>query len=90
VRRIGAISAGSGCQIAYLGGSPEQPVGAAARAVAGAPVLTVTDVPGSDPVAIRFVIKANRVRFEIDQRVASVAGLNVSSKLLNLAVEVMR
>ena len=91
VRRINVITPESGCHIAYLGGSAEQSVGAAARAVAGAAVLTVTDDRGQgDPVAIAFVIRANRVRFRIDQHAAAASGLTISSKLLNLAVEVVR
>lgn len=91
VKRIDAIGAGSGCHIAFLGGSAEQSVAAAARAVAGAPVLTVADDGSPDErVAVQFAIRANRVRFRIDQRVAAAAGLNVSSKLLNLAMEVVR
>jgi hypothetical protein len=91
VRRLAVVSPASGCHIAYLGGSPEQSTAEAARALAGAPVLTVTDeaVRGARGV-VHFVIAANRVRFRIDQRTASAGGLTISSKLLNLAVEVVR
>lgn len=87
VRRMAALGAASDCHIAYLGGSAAQP--AAARAGARAGVLTVAEGP-VDGVAVQFVIRANRVRFRIDQRAAGAAGLDVSSKLLNLAVEVVR
>ncbi len=57
----------------------------------GAPILTVTDSsmrgPGSKGV-IDFVIKDNRVRFDIDDQAAAKNGLNISSKLLSLAVAV--
>lgn len=89
VRRMAVLGPAPGCHIAYLGGSPAQPAAAAARAGARAGVLTVADGP-VDGVAVQFVIRANRVRFRIDQRAASAAGLDVSSKLLNLAVEVVR
>jgi hypothetical protein len=89
VRRLGTLGAASGCHIAYLGGSPTQSAAAAARAGARAGVLTVSDGP-VEGAAVQFVIRANRVRFRIDQRAAAAAGLNVSSKLLNLAVEVVR
>jgi hypothetical protein len=53
----------------------------------GAPVLTVGEGPQSG-AAIQFVIRANRVRFRIAPKVASACGISISSKLLNLAVEV--
>jgi hypothetical protein len=91
VRRLPAVSATSGCHIAYLGGSPEQSVPEAARALAQAPVLTVTDGPRPEAAgAIQFVVMANRVRFKIDLRAAAQGGVSISSKLLNLAVEVVR
>lgn len=90
VRRLEVIGPGSGCHIAYLGGSPEQSPAAAARAVANAPVLTVGEEPAADGAAIQFVLRGARVRFRIDLRAAAHAGLGVSSKLLNIAVEVAR
>jgi len=53
-------------------------------------VLTITDGV-ADPAArgmINFVIVDNRVRFEIDAGGARRAGLDISSKLLSLAVSV--
>jgi hypothetical protein len=91
VRRLPTISPASGCHIAYLGGSPEQSAPEAARALAQAPVLTVTDGPRPEAQAtIQFVVVANRVRFKIDLRAAAQGGVSISSKLLNLAVEVAR
>lgn len=89
VRRLATLGPSSGCHIAYLGGSPAQPPPAGARAATRAGVLTVADGP-VEGAAVQFVIRANRVRFRIDQRATSAAGLAVSSKLLNLAVEVVR
>lgn len=91
VRRLAAVTPGSGCHIAYLGGSSEQSVSEASRMLADAPVLTVTDNPRADGAgAIQFTVRSNRVRFRIDLRAASRSGLSISSKLLNLAVEVVR
>jgi hypothetical protein len=89
VRRLPVVGPSSGCHIAYLGGSPEQSIAAGARALAGAHVLTVSDAafPG---VMVQFVLRANRVRFRIDARAAEASGLRISSKLLHLAVEVVR
>lgn len=89
VRRFGTAQAGEPCNIAFLGGSREQSVEAAAAALAGSPVLTVSEGPAAGS-AIQFLVIDNRVRFVIDQRVADAAGLSISSKLLNLAVAVNR
>ncbi len=88
-RRVEKLERGSGCHIAYLGGSAVQTV-AQALAEAGGPVLTVTDGgrPGSGRGVIHFVVKDNRVRFHIDDAAAAKAGLNISSKLLSLALSV--
>lgn len=90
IRRIDTVSPVSGCHIAYLGGSESQSPSAGARALAGSPVLTVAEGSEGARAAIQFVLRANRVRFRADQRVASAAGLSISSKLLSLAVEVER
>jgi hypothetical protein len=90
VRRMDAVSADSGCQILYAGGSRRQSVIDALRTVRGAPVLTVTD--GERPPAgrgvIHFVLKDGRVRFDIDDQAASENGLSISAKLLSLALSV--
>lgn len=91
VRRLPSVSPASGCHIAYLGGSSEQSTSEAARALARAPVLTVTDGARPEaPSAIQFVVVSNRVRFKIDLRAAAQSGVSISSKLLNLAIEVAR
>lgn len=89
VRRLESVSPLSGCHIAFLGGSARQSVAEATKILARTPVLTVTDgAPPGARGAINFVVRANRVRFQIDQRAALQGGLSISSKLLNLAVEV--
>ncbi|HEY3697312.1 YfiR family protein [Phenylobacterium sp.] len=91
VRRVGVATGAAGCHIAFVGGSSEHPAAAALKALAGAPVLTVTDGPVNEGRgAIHFIVTANRVRFIIDLRAAAAGGLTVSSKLLNLAAEVDR
>ncbi len=91
VHRLTKVEAGASCQILYVGGGKGQSTTEALAAVRGAPVLTVTDASlrgnGAKGV-IDFVIKDNRVRFEIDDQAAARNGLNISSKLLSLAVAV--
>jgi hypothetical protein len=86
IRRDVPTSEPHGCHILYLGSNAgELPEGAAAQGV-----LTVTDgVRGPTAKGIvHFVLSANRIRFEIDERAASERGLSISSKLLSLAVSV--
>jgi hypothetical protein len=88
-RRLETIGAGSGCHIAYIGGSRAQPVAEGLAALAGSPVLTVTDQSmGSARGAVHFVIKDDRVRFHIDDAEAAGHGVNISSKLMRLALSV--
>jgi len=89
VRRLARVERSSGCHIAYLGGSPVQPVTAALAAIAGAPMLTVTDARvGRDRGMLHFELRDGRVRFHIDDAAAARAQLGVSSKLLSLALTV--
>jgi hypothetical protein len=91
VRRIARLDRGSGCHIAYLAGSAAQPPAAALSAVAGAPVLTVTDADRNGARGIvHFTRDRGRVRFAIDARSAADGRLAISSKLLALATSVAR
>ncbi len=88
VRRLARIEVGSGCQIAYVGGSGEQPAAQALTAVAGAPVLTVTDdARGAGARGIvHFVLSGGAVRFAIDPSQAAANHIGLSSKLLTLSI----
>lgn len=92
VSRLDRIDSGSGCQIAYVAGSAVQSRAEALEAARAAPILTVTDqAAGPGPRGIvHFVLVGGRVRFEIDQDLAKASGVTLSSKLLALAVRVMR
>jgi hypothetical protein len=89
VRRMETVQRNTGCQIAYLGGSPAQSVAEALKTLRGAPVLTVADGQGTGAM-IDFALRDQRVRFAIDDAAAADAGLNISSKLLSLAIEVQK
>lgn len=89
VRKIEEIGPGTGCDVAYLAGSPRQSVSAALAALRGAPVLTVTDARWSSARGmIHFEVVSNRVRFHIDDAQAAAGGLGISSKLLGIALSV--
>jgi hypothetical protein len=72
------------CRIVYWGDGDQRAV---AAAFAGKPVLTVSD-GGPRPGIVNFVTQAGHVRFEIDEDAARASGLDISSKLLSLAVRV--
>lgn len=88
VRRLTRVDASSGCHILYLGSSPSQTASDALRVVRGAPILTVADDNREAGAIIKFVIKDNRVRFDIDAAAAAVNHVAISSKLLGLATSV--
>lgn len=91
IRRMGAISADDGCNVAYIGRSGAQSASEALRTLRGEPVLTVTDErAGVDGGVVHFVVRGGRVRFELDVAAARANGLAISSKLLALAIAVRR
>lgn len=92
VRRLARIEARSGCHIVYLAGGPGQSCAQALEALAGEPVLTVTDEARGAPAKgiVHLLRQGGKVRFSIDAGQAEAHGVAISSKLLALAVEVRR
>lgn len=91
LRRLARAERQSGCHIMYMAGSAAQPVAAALEVVRGTPVLTFTDeARGGGRGIIHFVLRDDRVRFEIDEYAAAENGIVISSKVLSLAVSVRR
>lgn len=89
VRRVKALGRDSGCHILYLGAADAQRVAQTLDAARGTPVLTVTDGARAPAVGVvNFVLRDDRVRFEIDDEAAAQNQLALSSKLLKLAVRV--
>lgn len=76
------------CQVIYIAAKSD--LAPSLRAVSGRHVLTVTD--GVDETGahgiINFVLRDNRVRFNIDMRLAVANELGISSRLLSLALVV--
>ena len=88
VRHIAQPSAVGGCHMLYVAGLPADAIDAYLQSARGKPILTVTDSAGSRRTQgiINFVLRDNRVRFEIDLDVAAAQRVVVSSKLASLAV----
>jgi hypothetical protein len=94
VARYPAAQPNMACNIAYVAGSSAQSRADALKALRGEAVLTVTDqargpADGEQGI-VSFVLKNDRVRFDIDQREAASDHLALSGKLLSLALEVRR
>jgi hypothetical protein len=83
VHRYAAAAPGMECHLLFASATSSQSIAQIVKAVAGQPVLTVTDQPGG---MIRFVLQNGRVRFDVDAAAAQASGITISSKLLALAV----
>lgn len=89
VRRLQDGANAGACHVAFVAGTKQQPVGQLLAAIGRRPILTVTDASnGGQRGMIHFSIQSGRVRFFIDQGAAQQRGLNISSRLLALAVGV--
>ena len=90
VQALGSREAarGRGCQVLFLAGGART-ARAMLDAEGGEPVLTVGDRSnGTRGGVIDFVIRDGKVRFVIDRGLARRQGLELSSKLLDIAVGV--
>lgn len=85
VRRMDTALGIDVCQVAFVGGGR---AGSLIAAIGRKPILTVTDEGSAPGGIINFVIVAGRVRFSIDESLAAQRGLQISSRLLALAVGV--
>lgn len=91
VHRMTTIEPGVTCHVLFVGKSAAQSPNEMLLAVAGQPVLTVTDRSrGIGGGMIQFVLVGGRVRFAINMAAAQDSGIQISSKLLGLAVKVER
>jgi hypothetical protein len=82
VRTLAAGQSADNCQILYVASSPT--AAQTLDAVRNKPVLTITDAAAGHSI-IGFVVVQHHVRFDIDNSLATSAGLSISSKLLSLA-----
>lgn len=89
VRRVRTPAEAGGCHLAFVGGSGAQATGRALAGLGRSPVLTVTDAQaGGQRGVIHFATVSGRVRFFIDDVEAARRGLQISSRLMALAVGV--
>lgn len=89
VRRLSSPARIQGCDMLFIGPAVANGSSAVLAAGANEPVLTITaEEPEGRKGIINFVVKDDRLRFEIDDAEAARHGLRISSKLLSLAVSV--
>jgi hypothetical protein len=92
LRRLKTVDKESGCHILYIAASESARVGQILASMQGSGALTVTDgLPAGGPVGIvNFILKDDRVRFDIDDEMASRNGIYINASLLGLALNVKR
>lgn len=92
VHRRGANESLGGCHAVFLSASVGEQMPRALERLRGRPVLTMADANGAtrQGVALNMIIVRDKVAFEVNLASARAAGLNFSSKLLRLAVEVVQ
>lgn len=90
VRRIRSVIELDEERILFIGADESERIGEHVAALAGRPVLTVTDAPDglADGAMINFRLVDRQVRFEISLPAAQEAGLMLSSRLLSAAMRV--
>ena len=81
-----------GCRILFIDSSERSQLTHTLAALADAPVLTVSEIPDflSRGGIIQFVLREDRVRFEVNLINAQRIGLMLSSQMLNVASAVRR
>lgn len=92
VQRKTSLGGLKGCQIVFIAPAAAGQLPRVLDALEGQVVLTVADSPGAarQGVALNMAVNQNKVSFEANLRAARAAKVNLSSKLLRLATEVIQ
>lgn len=91
-RRISKLQDAIACQILFISVSEQDRLKEILTAMNKASVLTVSDIPrfSEHGGMIEFVLKGDKIRFDVNLANATDAGLTVSSDLLKVALTVRR
>ena len=91
-RRLAAVQDSTDCQILFISSSEASRTKQILTSVGKSGVLTVSDSPGfaASGGMIQFVLRDNKVRFEVNLTAAENAGMNLSSQLLKVALTVIK
>jgi hypothetical protein len=89
-KRISTSRDAAGCHILFISSSEASRIKDILNSVEKSASLTVSDMPGftNSGGMIQFVLRDNKVRFEVNLGPAAKAGLNFSSQLLKVATDV--
>jgi YfiR/HmsC-like len=89
-KRIGTVDDAAACNILFISSSEWEKLDRILPALEERPILTVSEAPrfARRGGIIEFVIKENRVRFEVNAGAAQRAGLTLNSQLLKIATRV--
>jgi hypothetical protein len=92
VRRLSKVADADGCRLLFIDSSQSGQLPMTMASLNDSPVLTVSDIPDfvSRGGIIQFVLRQERVRFEVNLLNAQRIGLILSSQLLNVASAVRR
>ena len=88
IRHIGDAVTARSCHVLFVSASETARAGEIVKAVHSWSILTVSDIDrfAERGGIITFLMEGQRVRFRINPKMAAAAGLQISSKLLQLAV----
>lgn len=91
-KRISSLRDATTCRILFVSSSEAGHSKEILARVEKSPVLTVSDMPGftGNGGMIQFVLKENKVRFEVNLAAAEKAGLSFSSQLLKVAADIRK
>ena len=90
VRRVTRPEDEQECSILFINSSQKAHLAATLAAVAGKPVLTVSEIPDflDRGGMVQFQVVSNRVRFSVNLAATSLSHLSLSSELLKVALSV--
>lgn len=91
IRRIEKLSDIDACHLLFISHTNQDKAFEIVREAEGKNVVTVSEIGGfiQRGGMINFVRQGNKIRFEINQKQAQKEGINISSKLLSLALKVI-
>lgn len=91
-KRISNLRDAASCRILFISSSESARTREILAHLEKSPVLTVSDTPGftTSGGMIQFVLKENKVRFEVNLASAEKAGLSFSSQLLKVATDIRK
>jgi len=92
ILRMNSLEKAESCQVIFISPSEASSLKEILSFFKNKPILTISEIPGfiEKGGIINFIIINNKIRFEINDKVAREGGLKISSKLLRLARKVIK